>query len=470
MNKKQIAQRIALDIERKYRLSEQLGDRVHYLYQHAYRKTLHVDDVSAIPFLEGIVGVEYYQTRARLRAKEGDSVLIACAFDPFYEHYCRESLGLGQVAWHQVEVDLARGNAANVCRQATSPRMLSRLSAELATTELTIHPYMGHEDVWTLADELSRYIEKVNVLAPPPAVTWFANDKESLTELARTCMAADIAAGMRAIPTETADEVVDIADKLKEFAEIYPTVALKMKRCASAMGNRVFHSSQLLASSQAQREEWVRDFLSDKEAQPNETVLICAWLDNRLSPSTQLWIPPLGQGEPYCEGVYEQLLEGDERVFLGSLPARSEVISQALRDSLVTGSLAMASVLQYLGYVGRCSFDFIVDNDIAYVVECNGRWGGTSSPMTLVDRLFSKRPHYRAKDVISDDLRGLKLHQLLAKVGDELYDVSSGNGHYIIYNVGGLESFGKFDAVAIGQTFEQAEKRLNHDLYTLLKA
>ena len=52
----------------------------------------------------------------------------------------------------------------------------------------------------------------------------------------------------------------------------------------------------------------------------------------------------------------------------------------------------MAVVLQHLGYVGRCSLDAIlVGNDETtarlYWVECNGRWGGASIPMTLNQRL-----------------------------------------------------------------------------------
>ena len=52
----------------------------------------------------------------------------------------------------------------------------------------------------------------------------------------------------------------------------------------------------------------------------------------------------------------------------------------------------MATVLQHLGYIGRCSLDaIVVGSDQAsarhYWVECNGRWGGASIPLTLNRRL-----------------------------------------------------------------------------------
>src|SRR5690606_34224305 len=55
-------------------------------------------------------------------------------------------------------------------------------------------------------------------------------------------------------------------------------------------------------------------------------------------------------------------------------------------------AVLLASLFQQLGYFGRCSFDTILvgpDPATAEVhwAECNGRGGGTSIPMTLVNRL-----------------------------------------------------------------------------------
>ena len=57
--------------------------------------TLHLDDVSGIPFLVGVSGVEEYQHRARLRCSDGDLFVTVTAPARGYERYCRGRLGLG---------------------------------------------------------------------------------------------------------------------------------------------------------------------------------------------------------------------------------------------------------------------------------------------------------------------------------------------------------------------------------------
>jgi hypothetical protein len=54
--------------------------------------------------------------------------------------------------------------------------------------------------------------------------------------------------------------------------------------------------------------------------------------------------------------------------------------------------MRLASTLQFLGYFGRCSFDTLLvgqtlDSAVPHWIECNGRWGGVSIPMTIVNRL-----------------------------------------------------------------------------------
>ena len=149
----------------------------------------------------------------------------------------------------------------------------------------------------------------------------------------------------------------------------------------------------------------VEAFLSAKEWERGEEVLAMAWEDAWSSPSTQLWIPSPEGGAPVVEGVYEQLLEGDEQVFLGALPSR---LGADWDGRLARASMRLGALFQRLGYRGRCSFDFILVGDEARVVECNGRWGGTSTPMHLVDRIWpGERPPYRARDVVSPQLRGV---------------------------------------------------------------
>jgi len=59
---------------------------------------------------------------------------------------------------------------------------------------------------------------------------------------------------------------------------------------------------------------------------------------------------------------------------------------------LASEGTRLAVLLQELGYFGRCSFDAVIsgpdlDNAELHWIECNGRWGGVSLPMTLANRL-----------------------------------------------------------------------------------
>ena len=131
-------------------------------------------------------------------------------------------------------------------------------------------------------------------------------------------------------------------------------------------------------------------------------------------------------------------------------------------------------MLQELGYCGRCSFDHLVLGDPhgefrVLFTECNGRWGGTSTPMSLVDRLVSgPRPPYRAQDFTHRGLVGLPLTELLARVGDDLFDQATERGRFILYNVGPLAPVGKLDVIALGQSQDEAETALLEDFPRLL--
>jgi len=233
------------------------------------------------------------------------------------------------------------------------------------------------------------------------------------------------------------------------------------------MGNAVFDSAELEKLSAEAVEAQVQAFLQRTEWQGDEAVLAGAWEDTDHSPSTQLWIPPLEQGAPRLDGVYEQILQGRRRILLGSRPS---TLPQKVNQSLATASLSVACGLQAIGYVGRCPFDFLVVGDPEdefelRFTECNGRWGGTSTPMALLDRLLAgPRPPYRARDFVHPDLVGASFSELLRQVGEQAWDTRTGHGQYLFYNTGPLQGFGKLDVIALGSTQAEADVALEEEL------
>lgn len=425
--------------------------------------TLHLDDVSAIPFLADIASVEEYQHRARLRAGDGDLFAAVTPGAPGYESYCRDHLDLGAPELLIAAPVDGLLKVARACAEGAAFERLVQRAREAGG--MVIHPYMGNDDVWQLAAQIRRESETpCVVIGPQPTALWIANDKARFNEVVTEALDDSWV-----IPTHLGTTLHDITANLLELGKRYPRVGLKRTRTASSMGNAIFKSDDLVAGD---AEATVRAFLERTEWPTGEEVLAVAWLETELSPSTQLWIPPAGTGEPRLDGIYEQILSGETRVFLGSRPS---TLPDAVNRSLAEGALAVATALQRLGYYGRCSFDHLVVGDPhgehqLLFTECNGRWGGTSTPMNLLDRLLGgdPRPPYRAQDFEHEDLVGVAFADVLSRLGDEVFDPNTRRGRYVLYNVGCLADSGKLDVIALGETQELAEQALLEDLPRLL--
>jgi len=84
-------------------------------------------------------------------------------------------------------------------------------------------------------------------------------------------------------------------------------------------------------------------------------------------------------------------------------------------DQLANEAMMLATLLQDLGYFGRCSFDALLVGgagaDVSlHWVECNGRWGAVSIPMTLANRLVGDLN--RAPFVVIQHYCGSAAHQI----------------------------------------------------------
>jgi len=219
--------------------------------------TLQLDDVSAIPFLADIAGVEEYQHRGRLRAGDHDVYVTVTPATEGYEPYCRDVLQMG--APEHLVADPV-GPPIAVARACTSGHARRRL-VEIARDAggITIHPYMGIEDVWELAAMLSVDSHaSVRVISPPSPVTWIANDKAMFDELV-----ARVLGRGALVDTRISRDAAGIETDLRALAKRHRRVGLKRTRCASAMGNAVFASRDL--SSDGDATQAVQEFLQRTE-------------------------------------------------------------------------------------------------------------------------------------------------------------------------------------------------------------
>ena len=423
--------------------------------------TLHIDDLSGIPFTQNVVGVEQYQLRARVRAKTGDLFAATCPAMLDYEWYNRTVLQLGRPTFIHADGGTRPAAVASACQSGFAAQQLAAIARHHGG--LVIHPYMGIAPIWELAEELrQRSGTPITVLSSTPAATTLANNKVYFTKLVQEKLHPDCVA-----PSRFASQPEDIVMALYDLSRAHDTVALKMPECASSTGIECFSRHQIEHSSYEELHRAVTVFLTEKQWEPQTPIQIVAWLDASHSPSSQVWIPANPAKPAIVQGVYEQLFTGSDNMFLGSIPSP---LSNRLKQAISTLSIQAATQLRKLGMIGRCSFDFIVHNGRPVLIECNGRWGGTSTPMYLVDRIFPKqRPAYIAKDVQSDTWVGCTFKELAHRFGKTLYNPATGQGTYILYNVGCLETSGKFDVIAIGSTPAEAKKAMMNDLPTIIK-
>ena len=207
--------------------------------------TLYLDDVSDIPFLVNIAGVEEYQHRARVRAGDSDLFAVVTPLVEGYETYCRKVLNLGKPKLVLAENRRTPLAVVEACCHGAALRTI--VTHARAAGGLLLHPYMSIESVWELARNVARDTRvAVTVIRPPPPVTWIANDKKSFSEIVEQTLGrewlvrTEVARTPRDMPRDMARYLVDIARSCER-------VGLKRTRCASAMGNAVLDASAVLS-------------------------------------------------------------------------------------------------------------------------------------------------------------------------------------------------------------------------------
>ena len=427
--------------------------------------SLLIDDFSIIAHLHLVRGLAYYASRAFTRAQQGDLVAGTFAPIPGIEDYLDTRLGLGRCEYLQIEPAEGKPTYACFAGLREDEEALRVLLQRMADNDNSVwfHPYMGLRDAWECGLMLKeRSGGDVQILAPLPYITEQTNDKVWLTEVTKLALGESYA--MRAAGARSVSEAVA---KLRAIAEGVEKVSLKLANSATGMGTGIFEAAKIREMDSETLLAFVEDWCKEKEwdADHDPPLSVEVWeTDVLASPSTQLWIPPVSEGPPVLEGVFDQLFQPDEEhVFLGSIKSQ---LPQPLQDELAQTSLKLGRIFQRLGYLGRCSFDTIycgtsLDDVTLKYVECNGRWGGTSTPMTLMTRLFGDfraRP-YLAGSMHSERLVGVSFDDFVRTLDDILYDVETGDGWAVVYNVGCLAPSGKIDVITLGEDLAQASER-----------
>jgi len=420
---------------------------------------VHVDDFSGIAMRpDDPLAHACFGSRAFARAGLGDLVIGRCGPLDDYLAYLELQLGLGPSSY--LEIRDQRCGAANLFDAILEDE---RAQLEIAGWagkrggRVALHPYMGHARAWRLAASLDRICgSTVMMLAPPPSLTALVNNRSWFAELVGLALGPEFA-----LYGHTASDLNELVERVARLADHAEVIAVRL--CDSASGAGLIR----IEASLGRRGYELRSRLAAWIAEVGWTraspaLSVERWETNVLaSPSAQVWIPNLVEGPPVIDGIFDQQFDPhDPGVFVGSgisqMPA-------AISDSIAEKTLALSRVLQELGYIGRCSFDTIVcgetlEGATLRFVECNGRWGGTSSPMVLVHRLFKNHSSVNWTAGALTIATRPSFSELVRALGDRLYR-RDGRGWVILNNPACLTAVGTIDVITVGRDQSQAEDR-----------
>ena len=408
--------------------------------------------------------------RVALLAQPGDLVVVSRRDRPF-EHYLAAYLGLGGVQF--LQADGRQRQRLPVCQRCRTDQELRRAVRAFAASagRILLLSYLSTGHSWRMAKDIAHATgTAVRVCGPSPRLSRRANDKIWFADCVRQVI------GEFALPaSHAAYGPAAAAAHVARLCRKAPRVVVKVPDSAGSSGNIVLESDDIAGLSLGALRRRLVDLLRASGWHDRYPVLIGIWeADVVSSPSVQLWLPLAKDGPPVVEGVFEQRLEGTVGEFVGAVPA---TLSAGLRARLVSEAARLAYLLQALGYFGRCSFDAIIvagrPQPLVHWIECNGRWGGVSFPMTLANRLGRTardagmviihndrpNPQVRTTEDLIDRLHGLLYRAGSSDEGIVLVapvDQLLGRGLYLLSLAGNQRRAEQLAAAAIATLVDQS--------------
>ena len=419
---------------------------------------LFIEDHYAIRLFE-VLGNQAYSYRILLLAGASDRVAIGGRRCPAFERYCVETLGLGRAEILEPATSTRADSLASRC--ARDPALMKDLAARTRRQGgISIVPYMGSGGVWALAGDLAAQAgTPVHVCAPPPRLTRRVNDKIWFSE----CV--DRLIGKEAIPSLwAASGSAMLAARVAKLSRDHASLVVKLPDSASSKGNFVLDAASVAGRPLRELRQYLMALIRRMGWQGDVPVLVSAWEQPVLvSPSIHLWIPKVHSGDPIVEAIFDQQLGAISRAFSGAAPTNLPAYWQ---HRLAREAVLLGVLFQHLGYVGRCSFDAILvgselDGAALHWIECNGRWGGVSVPVTLAARLFGD---WRERPFVIAEESGLKgsshdLNEVLARLKDELFTAEGRQAGAVILSPSPLEMGTGYEIMVFDDSIDRAHDR-----------
>ncbi len=177
-----------------------------------------------------------------------------------------------------------------------------------------------------------------------------------------------------------------------------------------------------------------------------------------ISPSLEVYVPPLGKGDPYITYVSDQVFLNHFGDFCGVLVSR-ELLEKKWYPPLAENGLLIARNLQQRGYAGHFDLDAIVDDeDHIFLLEVNSRRTGGTHVHEFARHVFG--PNYLDEVVLlsHDAMKSEAVtyfDELLDVIGDLLYPMAQERKGVVVTITSALLA-GEFGCIIVASSTSEA--------------
>ena len=404
-------------------------------------------------------GQDSLEYRIAMLQQQDDLLVLASERNIAFEKYMTDLLGISRVNILEIPHSPNRLPSANAVRCVEDTELFKGLVRHVIEHSGTsLIPYISTGTIWTLAKRLSETTKlPINVAAAPPNLAQKVNDKLWFADVVRSLF------GEKSTPpTYAAYSAAALTGYVQRLAKKWDKLVVKVPDSAGSAGNFPIQSNAVRGLHATELKDHITALISPMVTERDYPLMVEVWDCNvTASPSVQFWIPLSGDELPVIEGVFEQVLLGDQGAFVGAAPSE---LNEKQDELLCREAMQLALLFQELGYFGRCSFDAVIardenGNDKLHWIECNGRWGGVSLPMTFMNRMFEidEMPSYVIVQLNGLEFTGMPFSDALIKAGNDLYDPANSNEGIIFTTPGGIEQGSAIHMISIGKTMDRAK-------------
>lgn len=398
-------------------------------------------------------------------ADAGDILILSHDRSPAFEDYLRDYLDISGLDVMEAASRSGERRWPLPKRCLQHEQLFHHIAHEMAGAgSLTIVPYLSTGHVWNLARRLTEETgARVAIAAPPPRLARCVNDKVWFANRVKQVL------GEQALsPSVIVYGPAALTGHVRHMSSGSRRLVIKIPDSAGSAGNLTLDTAMFRGQGSTPVRLHLLDMLTAMGWQGTFPLKIENWEEQILSsPSVQIWIPDRQHGLPIIEGVYEQIVEGVAGKFSGAIKSS---MPASMKHRLAKQAMSLAFLFQQLGYFGRCSMDALVTGadygtaDLHWI-ECNGRWGGVSVPMTLVNRLLPKPHDWHVMIVqrLNLDLPPRPIETVIDCVGDLLFQKRLGNEGTILLTPTCYERGAGVHFLAVARTLDKARK-LSRDM------